>query len=167
MYSGSFWGYLCGLSLSHKNMRSIDVNGDELCAAETGRLSGKGCRVCFTSLLKLFPGVTWLFWATCDLTWSLAAAQWHSCSFQCQKRNRIILDSFITAGSACRSVTQPSPDTSWSLTVLLLKGKKTIHNTQSESFIYSLLIPTWTYKNTEWPVESMCLCKAGMCCASE
>lgn len=55
-----------------------------------------------------FASVTWLFWATCDLTWSLAAAQWHSCCSQCQKRNKIILDSFITAGPACHSA-PPSP----------------------------------------------------------
>lgn len=103
----------------------------------------------------------WVFGATCDFTWLHTAAQWHWWSFQCQKRNKIIPNDFITPGSVCNLVSS-HPTVPWWLvfhdfTALLytLRKKDTIPKE------IHILFHNESYKdsnNRELLMESMCVC---------
>ncbi len=105
-------------------------------------------------------GVTWLFWAA----WRgglLPPSDTHVHS-NVKRETRSFWPGFITAGLVCHLVSLDCPlIVLWF--VLNFKGKKRQHTAP----LTCSSILTRTYKDWKWLMESMCVCRAGMCCASE
>lgn len=162
MDSGTFWGYLCGLITSNiwSHIWRIDVRQANVMVAQRRAVAQH-------------RGVSGLFYFLSEALWSIRASlgylerhvTWHgcmlhlllrhSCLSQCQKKNKIIQDDFITAVPV------------WPFSVLSsifpLIFNKTEWQKMAKWIIY-IQFDTETGENDWWKV---CVCSPGMCCSSE